>query len=83
MKRLLEERTESLLAKSREKVDAQLAELTKLRENAQQELLAQLGEGQEILGQLAALTGGSKGSPLPSGIPQLGKSLGLGDVLKK
>ncbi len=80
VKRLVEERTEGLLAKSREQVDAQMQKLTQMREKAQQELLAQLGEGQELLGQLASLTGGSQG--LPGGIPQLGKSLRLKGLLK-
>jgi hypothetical protein len=40
-----------------------------------------LGEGQELLGQLSALTGGGKGLGqglgLPGGIPQLGRLKGL------
>lgn len=84
VKQAIQARTESLLAKSRAQVDAQLQELTQLRDDAQQQLLSQLGEGQELLGQLATLTGGGggKGLGLPAGIPQLGKSLRL-DGLRK
>ena len=82
VKRLVEERTAGLLAKSREQVDAQMQKLTAMREQAQNDLLAQLGEGQELLGQLASLTGGGKGLGLPRGIPQLGKSLRLKGLLK-
>ena len=82
VKSLVQNRADGLLAKSREQVDAQLAKLTKLREQAQQELLGQLGEGQELLGQLAALSGGGKGLGLPAGIPQLGKSLRPENLLK-
>ncbi len=77
VKRLVEERTAGLLAKSRAQVDAQMQKLTAVREKAQQDLLAQLGEGQELLGQLASLTGGGKGLGLPRGIPQLGRLKGL------
>ena len=80
VQQLLKQRTESLLAKSREQVDAQLQKLTQLREQAQQELLGQLGEGQELLKQLAGLSGGSAESP--GSISRLGKSLRL-DGLRK
>jgi len=72
---------EALLAKSRAQVDEQMQKLSELRDSGQKKLLAQLGEGQELLGKLAALTGSGKG--LPPGIPQIGKSLRLGDMLKK
>ncbi len=83
VKRVLQEQTDSLLAKSRAQVDAQLAKLTELREQAQTELLGQLGEGQELLTQLASLTGSGNNTGLPAGIPQLGKKMRLGDILKK
>lgn len=84
VKNLVEGQKERLLAKTRAEVDAQLGQLTKLRENAQQQLLASLGENQELLGQLTALTGGGGATPgLPASIPQLGKKLRLGDILKK
>jgi len=79
---LVKQQTDALLAKTRQEVDAQLSELTAMREEAQSKLMAQLGEGQELLGQLSALTGGGPGG-LPAGIPQIGKSLRLGDILKK
>ncbi len=82
LKRMVQGRTEALMAKSRAQVDEQLGKLTQMREQAQQELLGQLGEGQELLGQLAKLTGGGPGG-IPAGIPQIGKSLRLGDILKK
>lgn len=81
--RLLDEQKNKLLAGSREQLDAQMQKVKQLQEQAQQELLANLGEGQELLGQLAALTGGGNKSGLPGGIPQLGKSLRFDDVLKK
>jgi len=84
VKRVIQERTDQMLAKSRQQVDEQLQKLNQLRAAAQQELLGQLGEGQELLGQMAALVGGGrgKGLSLPAGIPQLGKSLRL-DGLRK
>ncbi|MEM8946560.1 MAG: TIGR03545 family protein [Planctomycetota bacterium] len=82
LQRALQDQTNRLLASSREQVDVQLQKLTQLREQAQQELLGQLGEGQELLGQLAALTGGQPSS-LPGGVPKLGGRLGISDLIKK
>ena len=82
LKRAFQQQSDQLLASTREKVDAQMQQLTQLREQAQQQLLSQLGEGQEFLAQAAALTGGSN-SGLPGGIPQLGKSLRLDGLIKK
>lgn len=80
VQRLLQHQTDALVAKTRQQVDGQLQKLTQMRDEAQQKLLAQLGEGQELLGQLAALTGG-EGSGL-GGIPQIGSKLRL-DGLRK
>lgn len=86
VRKLVTQETEKVLAKSREKVDAELAKIDKLRTEAQDKLLAQLGEGQELLGQIAALTGGGKGKSglggLPASIPQLGKKFGFGGFRK-
>lgn len=86
VRKLVTQETEKVLAKSREKVDAELAKIDKLRTEAQDKLLAQLGEGQELLGQIAALTGGGKDKPslggLPLNIPQLGKKFGFGGFRK-
>jgi len=81
VQQFIKQRTERFLAKSRKQVDAQMQKLTQRQEQAQQNLLAQLGEGQELLGQLARIAGGKKG--LPGGIPQLGKTLRLDGLLKK
>ncbi|QDS97709.1 TIGR03545 family protein [Adhaeretor mobilis] len=70
MSEYLQGRTEEVMAGVREKVDQQLAALTQQREQAQQELLAKLGENQELLTQLASLTGSGTGQRLS--IPQLG-----------
>ncbi len=75
VKQLLQERSDALLAKTRKQVDQQLQKLTQLREEAQEKLLAQLGEDQKLLGQLASLAGGGQGFSLPGSIPKLGKSL--------
>ena len=61
----LTEKSETLLASTRAKVDAQINRLAEAREKAQQELLAKLGKHQELIGQLAALNKGGTGLPIP------------------
>jgi len=75
VQRLVQERGQALLAKTQAKVDGQLRRLDQARQQGQQELLAKLGEHQELLGQLAALSGGD---PKGLSIPKLGQSLGIG-----
>lgn len=78
---LVKKRAGELLAKNRQQVDDQLQKLTKVRKQAQEDLLAQLGEGQELLGQLASLSSnGANG--LPVRLPKIGRKFGL-DSLRK
>lgn len=74
----VQQRAERALAKTRAQVDAQLAELAAKRDAAQQELLGQLGDQQQVLAQLAPLLGGSSGG---FSLPQLG-NLPLGKLRK-
>jgi hypothetical protein len=70
------QKTDALLAETREKVDARLDALAKLRDEAGEEFLANLGEGRQVLEQLAAAaTGGLS-------VPQMSKSLRLPTQLK-
>ena len=75
VKKMLAEQSEKLLASTREKVDAQLNQLAEARTKTQTELLAKLGEHQQFLTQLAALSQGGS-------IPQLSRSLGVGTLRK-
>jgi len=70
----LTERKDRLVAKVQGSVDEQLAKLEARRQEAQQELLAKLGEDQKLVAQLASLMGG-KPSLETIGLPQIGKSL--------
>ena len=79
LKKLMQDRAEELLAETQQKVEARMQHLQKIRQQAEQELMAKLGEGQELFGQLAALSGDTK-SGLP--IPQLTKSLRAKSLLK-
>jgi uncharacterized protein (TIGR03545 family) len=75
----LTERKDRLVAKVQGKVDEQVAKLDARRQEAQQELLAKLGEDQKLVTQLASLMGGS---PLNAGsLPKIG-SISL-DKLKR
>lgn len=72
----LAQRTAAFTAQVNEKVDAQLAQLTAARAQAEQELFSQLGEQQQQLSQLAStITGG-----LP--IPQLSQKFDFGTLRK-
>jgi uncharacterized protein (TIGR03545 family) len=76
VRRYLADRRDRLVAKVQSKVDEQLAKLQARRAEAEQELLAKLGENQQLVGQLAALMGGN--SPLEGlSIPQIGSTLKL------
>lgn len=79
VQRLVQERGQALLAKTQAKVDGQLRRLDQARQQGQQELLAGLGENQELLGQLVALSGGSAGG---LSIPKLGQVFGAGTQLR-
>jgi hypothetical protein len=74
---LATKKSESLLAGVSAKMNEQFAQLESTKEKLQQELLAKLGENQQLVEGLAALGGG--GSPLS--VPQLG-ALGSG-LLRK
>jgi len=78
VKQLLETQSQTLLASTREKVDGQLNRLAEARSKAQQELLAQLGEHQQLLTHLSALGQGGTGLA----IPQLSRSLKLDRLTK-
>jgi hypothetical protein len=77
----LTERRDRLVAKVQGKVDEQLAKLEARRQEAQEELLARLGENQQVVEQIAAMIGGKL--PLgASAVPQIGSALDL-DRLKR
>lgn len=85
----LKEKADRTLAKAQDKVDQQLAKLEAKRQAAQQELLAKLGEHQELLAQVDALTGGQPpaGATLPGGIvlpgPLKGAATKIGGLSEK
>jgi hypothetical protein len=79
--RYLADRKDRLVAKVEGKVNEQLARLENARRQAEQELLAKLGEDQQLLAQLQALTGGKTTLP-PIDVAKLGKSLPF-DKLKR
>jgi uncharacterized protein (TIGR03545 family) len=72
----LAERKERLLAKVQGKVDEQVAKLETLRHEAQEELLAKLGEDQKLITRLASLMGGNS-SLEGIGLPQIGRAISL------
>lgn len=77
MKKYVAERKDRLLAKVKGGVDEQLAKLDAARQAAQQELLAQLGDDQKLIGQLAG------GQPsLDAAIPELTKKFNLDKLTK-
>ena len=76
VRRYVAERRDRLVAKVQGKVDEQLAALDARREAAQQELLASLGENQQVVTQLTGLLSG-KVSLDSVAVPQLGKALKL------
>lgn len=79
VQQLIQERGEALLAKTQAKVDKQLQRLEQARQEAQQELLAKLGKHEQLLGQLASISGG--GSQELS-ISKLGQRFGFGTQRK-
>lgn len=73
------QRGERLLAKVQDQADAQMGKITQARDTLEQDLLARLGEHQELLKSVAALTGqGGQGIS----VPQLSSKLGAG-LLRK
>lgn len=67
----LHDRQERLLAKVQAKVDQQFAKLEAQRQAAEKELLAKLGEDQQLISQIAAFAQGQL--PLsPGGLPSMG-----------
>ena len=75
----LTERKERLLAKVQGNVDKQVAKFETLRREAQEELLAKLGEDQKLVTQLASLMGGIS-SFGGMGLPQIGKAISLDKI---
>jgi hypothetical protein len=76
VRRYLVDRKDRLVAKIQGQVDQQLVRLDATRSQAQQELLAKLGEDQQLISQLAPLLGGA---PSLEGlaVPQIGKAFSL------
>jgi uncharacterized protein (TIGR03545 family) len=74
VRKYLTERKERLVAKVQGRVDEQVAKLESRRQEAQQELLAKLGEEQKLITQLASMMGGTPSLDSVS-IPQLGKAI--------
>ena len=73
-------RKDALLEKTNQEVAARMQRLQKIRNQAQQELLASLGESQEIFNQLATLSPNNKSGLT---IPKLSKSLRSPSLFKK
>ncbi|HYO26520.1 MAG TPA: TIGR03545 family protein [Lacipirellulaceae bacterium] len=80
-RKYLTERRDRLAAKVRAAADEHLAQLEATRQAAQQELLAMLGEDQQVVAQLASLVGGNGGLGALN-VPQMGSALKL-DKLKR
>ncbi|MBA3483748.1 MAG: hypothetical protein H0T51_18245, partial [Pirellulales bacterium] len=81
VRKYLTERKDRLVAKVQGKVDQQVAKLETRRQEAQQELLAKLGDDQKLITQLASLIGGTPSLDSTS-IPQIGKAISF-DKLKR
>jgi uncharacterized protein (TIGR03545 family) len=81
VRKYLTERKDRLVAKVQGRVDEQVAKLESRRQEAQQELLAKLGEEQKLITQLASMMGGTPSLDSVS-IPQLGKAISF-DKLKR
>ena len=77
MRRYLTDRRDRLAAKVQAGADEQLARLQTQRQQAQAELMAKLGENQELFGQLATLMGGGGALNPAAAVPQLGSKLNL------
>jgi len=80
VKRYVADRKDRLLAKVNRGVDEQLAKLEAKRQSAQRELLAQLGDDQKLMGQLAGLSGGHPS--LDAAATELTKKLNLDKLTK-
>lgn len=76
VKKYLTDRKDRIMAKVQGEVDEQLAKLQAERDKAQQELMAALGENQQMVTQLASVMGGGE-VPLQVDVANLGKSLDL------
>jgi uncharacterized protein (TIGR03545 family) len=76
-RKYLTERRDRLVAKVQGQVDEQLAKLETRRNEAQQELMAKLGENTELVQQLGSFMNGGAGGGLTSAlsIPQIGNAL--------
>jgi uncharacterized protein (TIGR03545 family) len=81
VRKYLTERKDRLVAKVQGQVDEQVAKLKTRRKEAQQELLAKLGDDQKLMTQLASLMGGTP-SLDSMAIPQIGKAISF-DKLKR
>jgi len=72
VQRLIQQQSEALLAESQRIANRQLRALERSRKETQQKLLAKLGDNQQLVSQLASLTGGG------NSLSKLGSSLRLG-----
>ncbi|WP_428308323.1 TIGR03545 family protein [Lacipirellula sp.] len=76
VKKYLTDRKDRIMAKVQGEVDEQLAKLQAERDKAQQELMAALGENQQMVTQLASVMGGGE-VPLQVDVAKLGKAIDL------
>jgi uncharacterized protein (TIGR03545 family) len=76
MKEYLTERKDRLVTKLQGQVDEQVAKLEARRQEVQQELLAKLGEDQQLFAQLASIMGG-KPSLEAISLPKVGQTISL------
>ncbi|BBO31390.1 TIGR03545 family protein [Lacipirellula parvula] len=76
VKKYLTDRKDRIMAKVQGEVDEQLAKLQAERDKAQQELMAALGENQQMVTQLASVMGGGE-VPLQVDVAKIGKAIDL------
>jgi hypothetical protein len=81
MRKYLTDRKDRLVAKVQGRVDEQLAKLAAARQAAQQQLLASLGKDNELVSQLAAMTGG-QGAVEGLVVPKMGEGIKLDKLIK-
>lgn len=82
IKKLLAEEAEILIAQSQQKLDAQLEHFTSFQQEAQEKLMASVGENQQLFRQLASMAGGIPGEGKSRIVPQLGRMLDRDSIRK-
>jgi uncharacterized protein (TIGR03545 family) len=73
LRQYAKQQSDRLLAKAQADIDARLARLTRMRQDAQQQLLAQLGEHQHLLAALAPMAGAASQGGGGFSLPRIGK----------